>query len=67
MFVQACALCFLKEKLLENKLFYAKNAKMAGKGCLHDTMFLNCGHLNQNEHDIKTSHIYLYKENKELQ
>lgn len=59
---------FLKEKLLENMLFYAKNAEMAVKGCLygviHGHVFLNCGLLNQNEHYVKTLHIYLYKENK---
>lgn len=34
---------------LENKPLYAKNAKMEEKGYLYDVIFLNCGHLNQNE------------------
>lgn len=34
-----------KKNLLENTLFYDKNAKMAGKG-LYDVIFRYCGHLN---------------------
>ena len=45
LFVQAVAQCFLKEKLLQNKQFYAKNAKMAGKGKLYDVIFFKLGAL----------------------
>lgn len=65
MVVQAIAQCFLKEKLLQNKPFYAKYAKMAGKDKLHDVIFLNCGQLNQNESYEKISNVYLYQEYKE--
>lgn len=30
--------------VLEKRPFYARNAKMAGKGRLNDVIFLNCGH-----------------------
>lgn len=38
LFVQACAQCFLKEKML-------KMRKWPGNGKLYDVLFLNCGHL----------------------
>lgn len=44
LFVQTVDQCFLKEKLLQNKPFYAKNTKMAGKGLFSDVIFLNLGH-----------------------
>lgn len=40
---------------------------MVGKGYLHDVIFINCGHFNQNEIYVKTLFIHLKKENKELQ
>lgn len=52
---------------MKNQPFCAKNAKMSGKGCFYDIIFLSCGHLNQNYDNVKTPHIDLYKENKELQ
>ena len=56
LFVQAVAQCFLKEKLPQNKPFYAKNAKMAGKG-----QFQIVGTKNQNENYEKASNVYLCK------
>lgn len=60
---------FVQEILLENKPFYVRNAKMAEKGELYDVIFLNWfrGYLDQNEDYQKSSHVYLYKENKEVQ
>lgn len=46
LFVKTCTLCFLTEKLLANKPFYAKKAV---KGCFHDVICLKCWQLNQNE------------------
>lgn len=45
LFVKAITQCFLKEKLPENKSFYAKNANMAEKGYLFDAISQSCGHL----------------------
>lgn len=50
---------FSENILLENKPLYAKSAKIGEKGYLYDVIFLNCGHLNQNENYQKTSRIYL--------
>lgn len=60
---------FVQEILLENKPFYVRNAKMAEKGELYDVIFLNWfrGYLDQNEDYQKSSHVYLHKENKEVQ
>lgn len=54
MLVQAITLYFQKKNcMLKNKLF--------------DVIFQTCGHLNQNENYEKTSHVYPYKESKDLQ
>lgn len=47
LFVQALTQCFLKDKLLENQPFYAKTAKLAGKGKIFDVIFYKFGHLDQ--------------------
>lgn len=46
MFSQAIVPCFLKEKLFQNKLFYAKNVKTAGQFKLSEVIFQN---MDQNE------------------
>lgn len=46
LFSQAIVPCFLKEKLFQNKLFYAKNVKTAGQFKLSEVIFQN---MDQNE------------------